>query len=100
MKEIVDSIQFSDSTNIAFEPDENAFTAVNLLTSPKIPQWYKSQWLGNYYDSAKGWIYHEYFGWIYSKGVANNGLWLWHENRLDVDTKGTYPYLYSYLKEN
>ena len=101
MKEIVDSIQFSDSTNIAFEPDENAFTAVNLLTSPKIPQWYKSQWLGNYYDSARGWIYHEYFGWIYSKGAASNGLWLWHENIGWMWTQsGTYPYLYSYLKEN
>ena len=68
MKEIVDSIQFSDSTEYCFEPDENAFTAVNLFS--KIPQWYKSQWFGNYYDSTKGWIYHEYFGWIYSEGAV------------------------------
>ena len=102
MKQIVDSIQFSESTNIPFEPDEKTFTAVDLITSPKKPQWYNSKWLGNYYDSTKGWIYHEYLEWVYSKsGVANDGLWLWHQNIGWMWTQsGTYPYLYSYLKED
>ena len=58
--------------------------------------------MGNYYDSTKGWIYHEYLEWVYSKsGVANDGLWLWHQNIGWMWTQsGTYPYLYSYLKED
>ena len=100
-KEIVDSVQFSDSTNVPFEPDDKGFVAVNLLTSQKVPQWYNSKWLGTYYDSTQGWIYHNYLEWVYSTGAAGDGLWLWHENIGWMWTQdGTYPYLYSYINEH
>ena len=100
-KEIVDSVQFSDSTNVPFEPDDKGFVAVNLLTSQKVPQWYNSKWLGTYYDSTQGWIYHNYMEWVYSTGAAGDGLWLWHENIGWMWTQdGIYPYLYNYLNEH
>ena len=95
-REIVESIKFLDSMNKDFEIEEKTNVTANFPLYSKEPQWYESTWFGNYYDSTKGWLYHEYLGWVYTEGSSTNGHWLWHENLGWFWTRqGVYPYLYS-----
>ena len=89
--EIVESIKFLDTMNKDFDIEEKT-NAANFPLYSKEPQWYESTWFGNYYDSTKGWLYHEFLGWVYTEGATGDGQWLWHENLGWFWTKqGTYP---------
>ena len=95
-REIVESIKFLDSMNKDFEIEEKTNVTANFPLYSKEPQWYESTWFGNYYDSTKGWLYHDYLGWVYTEGSSTSGHWLWHENLGWFWTRqGVYPYLYS-----
>ena len=100
-RKIVNSLQFTESTNIPFEPTEKGAVAVSFPINSKVPQWYTSKWFGAYYDSTEGWIFHEFLGWIYTLGSTGNGVWFWHVNIGWFWTvEETYPYIYSDLKNN
>ena len=93
-RKIIESIEFLDSMNIPFDLEEKSNVTANFPFF-KDPRWYESTWFGNYYDSTKGWLFHEYLGWIYTEGAVEGGV-VWHDNIGWFWTKdGTYPYLYS-----
>ena len=95
-RKIIESIEFLDSMNIPFDLEEKSNVTATFPLFSKDPRWYESTWFGNYYDSTKGWLFHEYLGWIYTEGAVEGGVWFWHDNIGWFWTKdGTYPYLYS-----
>jgi hypothetical protein len=54
---------------------------VTLTTSVPIegfPDWRRSSWLGDFYQSRSIWMYHEYFGWVFPER-AGEGFWLWNK---------------------
>ena len=43
--------------------------------------WYSLDWLGYFYDSAAGWIYHVELGWLYVVKAENGNYWF-YDNEL------------------
>jgi len=73
-------------------------TYVTLTDSSAIdnsPNWRRSGWLGNFYQSNKIWMYHEHLGGIFPKR-SGEGFWLWREGLNWIWTKqGVFPFIYS-----
>ena len=40
-------------------------------------EWYKSNWLGNFYQSPSIWLYHSKLGWVFPSQENESDLWLW-----------------------
>ena len=43
--------------------------------------WYSLDWLGYFYDSAAGWIYHVELGWLYVVKAENGNYWFYENQR-------------------
>jgi hypothetical protein len=69
-----------------------------------LSSWYKSDWLGYYFqaDKGSGWIFHAELGWLYS--VPNHSLnstWLYSPSLGWAWTSGeVFPFLFSNLSSN
>ena len=58
--------------------------------------WYRSSWLGSFYQSKNGWTLHESLGWIYLSGNPPEGIWFWSDDfGWHWISKGVWPYLWS-----
>ena len=58
--------------------------------------WKNLDWFGYYYQTDGGWIYHEYFGWVYPAGNGSYDNWLWFPERGWIWTcKELFPYMWS-----
>ena len=95
-RNIIESINFLETMNIPFELEERTSITATYPLYSKDPRWYNSSWFGTYYDSTKGWLFHEYLGWVYTEGSLDSGVWFWHKKLGWFWTKdSTYPYIYS-----
>ena len=57
--------------------------------------WYDSTWLGVYYESSNGWVYHATLGWIYIPSSDLESLWIYnHEIKWFWTTSSIYPWIY------
>ena len=57
--------------------------------------WYDSTWLGVYYESSNGWVYHGTLGWIYIPSSDLESLWIYnHEIKWFWTTSTIYPWIY------
>ncbi len=59
--------------------------------------WYEVDWLGTFYRSANGWIFHPVHSWFYVGETDGESFWAWQGELLGWwwSGMGTYPYLYS-----
>ena len=46
-------------------------------TSHVEADWYKSTWLGFFYQSDSDWLYHQDLGWVFPNKESENFIWLW-----------------------
>ena len=57
--------------------------------------WKRSNWLGTFYDSGSGWIYHTEHGWLYIVEADASSVWFWEEEQQWLWTgHKVYPHLY------
>jgi hypothetical protein len=57
--------------------------------------WKSSDWIGTYYDSGNGWIFHLDHGWLYIVEADASSVWFWEEEQQWLWTgKEIYPHLY------
>ena len=92
----------SDSNNSETKPEE---TANEVETDLGYAQdlghhWYRSSWLGDYWDGNASWIYHLQLGWLYHhKDQSSSSLWLYSPGLGWLWTKESIGrYLYSYSR--
>ena len=58
--------------------------------------WYSSNWLGDFYSSGNGWIYHTRLKWLYFHVAYDGGFWLW-DPQLDGwlwTEEGVFPWFF------
>ena len=58
--------------------------------------WYSSNWLGDFYSSGNGWIYHTRLKWLYLHVAYDGGFWLW-DPQLDGwlwTEEGVFPWFF------
>jgi len=58
--------------------DVNALNLSSVLQNTE-SNWKYLDWLGAYYETESGWIYHNKQGWIYPSLDPNNGIWFYWE---------------------
>ena len=70
-------------------------TSTKLLVNELNSGWFFSDWLGLFFDSGSGWIYHEHLEWIYWSN-STHGSWIWADGKDWLWTaEDSFPYLYS-----
>jgi len=92
----------SDSNNSETKPEE---TAKEVETDLGYAQelghgWYRSSWLGDFWDGNASWVYHMQLGWLYHyKDESTSSHWLYSPGLGWLWTKASIGrYLYSYSR--
>jgi hypothetical protein len=93
--------------NTGSEPNQNEQEKTTHASRAAIGQsvglghhWYRSSWLGDYWDGNASWIYHLQLGWLYShKDESSSSHWLYSPGLGWLWTKESIGrYLYSYSR--
>jgi len=59
-------------------------------------KWVESGWMGVFFESSNGWIYHPDLGWMYAENSSGDKTWLYSDKKGWLWTSNVaYPYLYS-----
>jgi hypothetical protein len=67
-------------TNIATVSNADVSDLANGLSkvdATNSGDWYNLDWLGNFYDASKGWVYHETHGWLFSADAGSGNFWFY-----------------------
>ena len=58
--------------------------------------WKSFDWVGHYFETSNGWIYHADLGWLQKVGATTDSIWLYFPDHGWMWTKSEiYPFLYA-----
>jgi len=58
--------------------------------------WKSFDWVGHYFETSNGWIYHADLGWLQKVGATTDSIWLYFPDHGWMWTKSEiYPFIYA-----